>query len=178
MEDHIERSEKLIDMLRTPTAIRRKRSGHTLLEAMFAVFLALACALIFAATVPVANTTRGKAEFMNSAVSLAQKTAEVVRSGGYPNTQPDRLYANKLIDSLTEVSISSYPFGSAGEKAYECSNIDNNLVDSPSRVLPNGKGFVQTSQVNIDLRQVTVIIAWQENSEWKSVRLSTLVANL
>lgn len=153
-------------------------SGHTLLESMFAVFLALVCALIFASTVPVANSTRGKAEFTNSAVSLAQKTAEVVRSGGYPNTTADRLYANGMIDSVSTVSLSGYSFGNAGETAHDASSVDNALVDSPSKVLPSGKGFVKIEQVDIDLRRVTVIIAWKEGDDWKSVRLSTLVANL
>lgn len=166
-------------MKSTALSVRRSRTGgHTLLETMFAVFLALICALIFSATIPIASITRGKAENMNSAVSLAQKTAELVRGGGYPNTLPSRLYDNNLIDSTTLQSIASYSFATAGEQAYECSNVDNALVDSPSKVLPNGKGFIKSEQVDLDLRRVTVIIAWQERSKWKSVRISTLVANL
>lgn len=148
------------------------------METMFAVFLALVAALIFSATIPTANVSRGKAEYVNSAVSLANKTAETIRSRGYPNTNPDRLLANGLIDNQTLVNISAYPFALTGEQAYEASNVDNALVDSPSKTLPNGKGFVRTEQVDLDLRRVTVIVAWQERSQWKSVRVSTLVANL
>lgn len=160
-----------------PRKLTRK-SGHTLLETMFAVFLALTCALIFAASAPVANVTRGKADHMNSAVSLAQKTAESIHSTGYPNATAERLLDNGLIDSGTAVNISGYPFGLSGETAYEATNIDSDMVDSPSKVLPGGRGFIKTEQVDLDLRRVTVIIAWQERSQWRSVRLSTLIANL
>lgn len=157
---------------------RRKRKGHTLLEAMFASFLALICALIFAATIPLANFTRGKAENMNLAVSLAQKSAETMKASGYPNVTPQRLYDNNLIDSLTQQSIAALPFGQTGEMAYPANNVDNALVDSPSKLLPEGRGYVIAEQADLDMRRITVIVAWKERSVWKSVRVSTWVANL
>ncbi len=163
--------------MRLKKSLRLKR-GHTLLEAMFASFLALICALIFAATVPLANFTRGKAENINLAVSLAQKTAETVKASGYPNVTAQRMFDNSLIDSMTQQNIGAFPFGNTGEMAYPAIDVDNALVDSPSKILPEGRGYVITNQADLDLRRITVVIAWKERSVWKSVRVSTLVANL
>lgn len=157
---------------------QRRLRAHTLIEAMFASFLALACALIFSATIPVANLTRGKADNMNAATSLAQKMIERVRHDGYPNASNAQFVANGLADSSTLSSTSAYGCGPVGEQALEFTNVDSGLVDSPAKVLPGGKGYIYATQTGIDLRQVTVIVAWKEKSVTKSVRLTTLVANL
>ncbi|MCA0362015.1 MAG: hypothetical protein LCH41_13310 [Armatimonadetes bacterium] len=157
---------------------RRSQKGHTLLEAMMSAFLALICALIFTATIPVANLTRGKAENTNSAVSLAQKTIETLRGQGYPNTTPTQLLSNGLIQSTTPVNLHSIGAGTAGETGFEFTETDTGVVDSPRTVLPNGRGFIRTESLQMGLRRVTVIVIWQERSETKLVRLSTLVANL
>ncbi|QYK54023.1 MAG: hypothetical protein KF824_03800 [Fimbriimonadaceae bacterium] len=155
-----------------------KVRGHTLMEAMFSAFLALVCALIFTATVPFANFTRGKADNLNAATSLAQKTSESIRGGGYANSSAQRLADDGKVQSSTAVSISGFSFGTAGETALEFTTVDAANVDSPAAVLPNGRGYIKSEQVSADLRRVTVIIAWQEKSVWKSVRLATLIANL
>lgn len=152
--------------------------GHTLIEAMFASFLALICALIFAATIPVANLTRGKADNLSAATSLAQKMMESVRGEGYPNTTNQRLFEVGLADSTALITTASAGCGPVGESALEFSGIDSGLVDSPSSVLPEGRGFIKSEQVGLDVRRVTVIICWSERSSVKSIRLSSLVANL
>ncbi len=158
---------------------RKAQRGHTLIEAMFAAFLALVCALIFSATVPVANLTRGKAENLNQATSLAQKTLESIRGGKYPNASVSQLFADGKIQSTTAVNLGSLPgVGTAGEMAHEFTTVDVADVDSPGSVLPGGRGFIVSEQVNLDMRRITVIVAWQERSQWKSIRLMTLVANL
>lgn len=158
---------------------RRSQRGHTLIEAMFAAFLALVCALIFSATVPVANLTRGKAESLNQATSLGQKTVESIRSGKYPNCSAAQLFADGKIQSMTQVNLGTLPgVGTAGEMAYEFTTVESAEIDSPGSVLPAGRGFIKTEQVNLDMRRITVIIAWQERSQWKSIRLMTLIANL
>lgn len=157
---------------------RNKNKGHTLIEAMFSAFLALACALIFSATIPFANFTRGKADNLNAATSLAQKTAESIRGGGYANSSVQRLSDDGKVQSTTAVNISGFPFGLTGESAQEFTSVDAANVDSPAAVLPGGRGFIKSEQVSADLRRITVIIAWQEKSVWKSVRIATLVANL
>lgn len=156
----------------------RTLRAHTLIEAMFASFLALTCALIFTATIPVANLTRGKADHMNSATSLAQKMLERVRRDGYPNAENSRFVVNGLADASTLVSTSAYGCGPIGEQALEFTNVDASVVDSPAKVLPGGKGYIFSTQAGIDMRRVTVVVAWKENSVTKSVRLTTLVANL
>lgn len=146
---------------------------------MFAAFLALVCALIFSATVPVANFTRGKAEALNQATSLAQKTLESIRAGKYPNCSASQLLADGKIQSNTQVNLGTLPgVGTAGEMAYEFTTVEAGDVDSPGSVLPGGRGFIKTEQVSLDMRRITVIVAWQERSKWKSIRLMTLVANL
>ncbi len=45
------------------------------IEVLFAMFLVLACALIVAATMPIADISRGKADLLNKATGLAQKAA-------------------------------------------------------------------------------------------------------
>jgi type II secretory pathway pseudopilin PulG len=155
-----------------------RTAGHTLIESMFAAFLALICALIFSATIPVANFTRGKAENMNAATSLAQKVMERVRNEGYANTTHSRLVTVGLADSATLVNTSTYGCGPTGEQAMEFTNMEGSLIDSPATVLPSGRGFIYSQQVGIDVRRVNVIVNWQEGSTRKSVRLSTLVANL
>jgi len=155
-----------------------KNKGHTLIEAMFSAFLALACALIFSATVPFANFTRGKADNLNAATSLAQKTAESIRGAGYANSSVQRLADDGKVQSTTAVNISGFSFGTAGESAQEFTSVDAANVDSPAAVLPGGRGFIKSEQVSGDLRRITVIIAWQEKSAWKSVRIATLIANL
>lgn len=157
---------------------RRHNSGHTLMEAMMASFLALVCALIFAATIPVANVTRGKAEYLNLATSLAQKQIEAIRHMQYPNTTAQRLFDNDRINSMTQINIGTLGVGTTGEMAYDASDVDTAETDSPRKLLPGGRGFVQTTQQGLDMRRVSVIVAWRERGEWRTVRVSTLVANL
>jgi hypothetical protein len=145
---------------------------------MFASFLALLCALIFSATIPVANITRGKADSLNSATSLAQKMIETARGSGYPNVTNARLVDTGLADSATLVNTSSLGIGPSGEKAMEFTNVDSTVIDSPGTVLPSGRGFIYSTQTGLDLRQVTVIVMWKEKGGTRSVRLTSMVANL
>lgn len=157
---------------------RNKQRGHSLLEAMMAAFLVLICALIFSATIPVANMTRGKAENLNIATSLSQKLMEKIRGTGYPNTTGARLLTVGLVDNTTVVDIGALGIGSAGETAFECTNVDGADFDSTARVLPNGRSFIKVEQISMDMRRLTVVMAWKEKSAWKSIRVASLSANL
>ncbi len=156
----------------------RPQAGHTLIEAMFASFLALLCALIFSATIPVANITRGKADNLNAATTLAQKMIETARGKGYPNVTNQRLFETGLADGTTLVNTNALGIGPVGEQALEFTNVDGTIVDSPGTVLPEGRGFIYSTQSGLDLRQVTIIVMWKEKSGTRSVRLTSLVANL
>ncbi|MDI9639911.1 hypothetical protein QPK87_19675 [Kamptonema cortianum] len=155
-----------------------RKNGHTLLEALMAAFMALVCALIFSATMPVANFARGKAENVGIATSLAQKISETIRATGYPNTTPSQLQSNGIVASTTPVNIGTLGIGSSGELALDATLNDNAQADSASRALPGGRAFVKTESIGMELRRITVIVAWQEKGKWKTIRLGTLVANL
>lgn len=156
----------------------RGTKGHTLLEAMMASFLCLLCAMIFAATMPVATLTRGKAENVSIATSLGQKMLEEIRANGYPNSTVARLYAVSLLDSTTAVNLGTVGVGTAGETGYECTNVDTAAAGNTGRILSQGRSFLIVDQVNIDMRRVTVVVGWKEKGNWKTVRVGTLVANL
>ncbi len=157
---------------------RTTRTGHTLIEAMFASFLALLCALIFSATIPVANISRGKADNQNAATILAQKMIETARGEGYPNATNSRFVDNGMADNSTLVNTNALGIGPAGEQALEFTNVDSGIVDSPGTVLPGGRGFIYSAQSGLDMRRVTIIVMWREKTTTRSVRLTTLVANL
>lgn len=145
-----------------------KKRGHTLVEAMFAIFLALVCALIFGATMPIANTSRAKADMRTTAVGLAQKQLEAIKAGGYANVTAQRMFDNGLIDSLTTVAPNTYSFTTA----------DSAATDSPSQVLPSGQGTVQVNQLDLELREVIIEVKYLDRGEERVVRIGTLVANL
>jgi prepilin-type N-terminal cleavage/methylation domain-containing protein len=148
------------------SAIRRR--GFSLIEVVFAIFLVATGAAVVVATMPIANSSRAKADLNNKAVGLAQKQLEAIRGLGYANLTPAQLYSYGLIDSTTPISTNTYA----------CTNSDYSSYDSPSRVLPTGMGWVKVEQVDLDLRQVTVSISYNERGKTRTYTLGTLVANL
>ena len=158
---------------------RRKRiRGHTLIEAVFACFVTLTCALVFSATVPVANMSRGKGERMAAATSLAYKQIENIKASGYASldgvslASGGHVQANSLVDMQAAGLVTGY------EAGFESTTVDSTGTDSASTVLPSGRSFVELAQIDIDLRQITVVVFWKENNQWRTVRVGTLVANL
>ncbi|MCW5936082.1 MAG: hypothetical protein KIT11_02090 [Fimbriimonadaceae bacterium] len=147
--------------------LRKRQKGSALIEAMFAIFLALVCAVIFAATMPTANRSRAKADLNNLALGLAQKQMEALK-GVDAALSPEALFAARLIDSKDPVAPNTYSF----------TNVDSGVSDSPSSVLPNGTGRLRVETVAIELRRVTVEVNWTEEGQPKTVRLGTLIADL
>lgn len=145
----------------------RRRRGFSLIEVLFASFIALTCALIYAGTLPVGDRSRAKADLNNRALALAQKQIEGLRSMD-PTLRPDQMLAAGLIDSVTPVAPNTYSF----------TNVDNARFDNPARVLPNGIGRVRVQQVDLELREVVVTVGWRENGRDRTLRLATLVADL
>lgn len=145
-----------------------KQQAFSLVEVLFGIFLAGLCATVLAATMPVANNSRQKANYQNVALSIAQKQMESLRSLGYPNLTAERLLSTGVIDSSTPVAANTYSF----------TNIDAGAYDSPSIKLPSGQGRLIVEQVGIDLRRVTIQLTWTEAGLQKSVQIGTLVANL
>ncbi len=149
--------------------MKRKRiRGFTLIEVLFAIFLAMTCAVIVAGIMPLANKSRGKADLRNRAVSLGQKMAEAVVHLGYSNANPAQLTALGLLDNATPVATDTYSFTS----------IDSAVVDSPSSTLPSGTGRVTITEPSPDLRQVVVVVGWTSEGKNQQVRIVHQVANL
>lgn len=146
----------------------RSKRGFSLVEVLFGIFLAGLCAMVLAATMPVANNARGMANNQNAALSIAQKQMEAIRSAGYPNLTPDRLATLGLIDSASPVATNVYSF----------TNVDSGQLDSPGVKLANGTGRMLLEQVGLDLRRVTLTLSWRERGRTRTISVGTMVANL
>lgn len=147
---------------------RRRVSGFSLIESLFAVFLVAICATIIAATVPLANNNRARADMMNQALQIAQKELEAARYETYANLTVQRLKDDGLLDSTTPNGSLEYPFH----------NVDNGAFGSAAQILPQGKGWLKIEQPAADLRKITVRVAWVDRGNAREVTLSTLVGNL
>lgn len=138
-----------------------------MIEVLFAIGAAGACALIFSATMPAANRSRAKADKTNIAVGLAQKELEAIKSID-SSLNPSTLFAAGLLDSATPIGTNKYSF----------TNCDFSAKDSPATVLQAGTGSVTIELIDIELRRVTVEITWVENGSTRSIKVGTLVANM
>lgn len=138
-----------------------------MVEVLFAIGATLTCALIFAATMPAANKSRQKAEYMNMALALAQKQMEAIK-GIDPSLSVAALLSSGIIDSNIPVGVNQYSF----------TNADLANKDNPAKVLPNGKGVISIELIDIELRRVTVEVSWKESGQTRSISVGTLVANL
>ncbi|GIV02161.1 MAG: hypothetical protein D6724_03080 [Armatimonadetes bacterium] len=147
--------------------IRRARA-YTIAENLFAIFLVAIAAAVMAASLPIANSSRARADLLNKATGIAEKELELIRHVGYQNLTASKLYDLGLLDSTAPGANGMYPF----------TNVDTGVFDAPSQVLPNGKGWVGLQTVATDLIEVTVLVTWQERGQQRSVTVSTLVANL
>jgi len=147
---------------------RTRKSGVTLIEVLFAMFLVMACAMIVAATMPIADVSRGKADLLSKAGGLVQKQLEAIRGTGYANINATSLAGYGYIDSPNPISTNTYSF----------SNSDSSHLDNPSRILPGGVGTVQIIQVQANLVQVIVTVTYSDSQRSRTVSVGTLVANL
>lgn len=117
---------------------------------------------------PIANSSRARADYYNKATGLAQKQIEAIRTIGYPNATASQLATVGLIDSAEPIATNTFSF----------TNVDSASLDNPARILPSGTGRVTLEQIDLDLRRVTVEIRWMDRSVQKSVKVGTLIANL
>lgn len=148
--------------------VRIRRSGFSLVEVLFGIFLAGLCATILAATMPVAQQSRERANLNNAAVSLAQRQMEAVRGLGYANLTPDRLLANGVIESATPIATNTFSFNGVGAAT----------ANSPALLLPRGQGRITIEQAGLDLRRVVIELRWDDRGRQRTFRLGSLVANL
>jgi len=148
--------------------MRRNQRAFSLIENLFGIFLVAVAAAVMAATLPIANSSRARADLLNKATGIAQKHLELIKNAGYQNATPSNLYNLGLLDSPAPASNGMYPF----------TNVDNGAYDAPSQVLPDGKGFVGITPVSTDLVEVTVLLTWTDRGQNKSLTVSTFLANL
>jgi len=142
--------------------------AYTIAENLFAIFLVAIAAAVMAASLPIANSSRARANLLNKATGIAQKELELIRNAGYENLTPSKLFGLGLLSSSSPGSNGMFPF----------TYVDTGVFDAPSQVLPNGKGWVGLQTVATDLIEVTVLVTWEERGQQRSVTVSTLVANL
>lgn len=141
-----------------------------MIEVMLGIVMVAACALVFAATMPVAYTARGKADHRNVALSIAQKEMEAIKALGYARIDPNELHDAGLLDSSTAWRTNWYWF----------SNVDNGNVHSAADTLPRGRARIRIRQPQTDMREVVVFVQWRDDkgNRWKNVKIATLVANI
>jgi len=151
--------------------LKRKSSGYTLIEIVFALFLLATGAIVTTAALPIANTDRGRADMLNKAVGLAQKEIESIRGLGYANANGPQLYSYNLIDSAT-------PIANQPTSTYSFTNSDSAANDSPATLLPGCTATVTVAQTATDLISVSVTITWNEQGRTRTFTDGTLIANL
>lgn len=141
--------------------------GFSLIEYLFAIFLVLIAALVMAATLPLANAVRARADRHNRALNIAQKQLESIKALGYASITPAGLHQAGLVESPVP----------DGQGRLSFTSVDSAQFDAPSQVLPDGRGYVVLTSLRLDLVQITVLVEWRERSGTRQVMLSTYVAN-
>jgi type II secretory pathway pseudopilin PulG len=155
--------------------IKRRRRAFSYVEVLFAIALALVSALVYSATMPMANKSRAKANHTNIATSLAQKQMEAIKSRGYASITAEALAKNEPDIGRPNLIDSSAP---AGDGSFSFDTVDNEFFDAPPTVLPQGAGKIWVEQADLDLRRVRIEVSWVEGDKSRSVEIGTLVANL
>lgn len=145
-----------------------RRSGFTLVEVLFAIFVISMCALIVACTMPVATMSKVRGDYLTRASDIAEKEIEGIRGAGFANAAPNGLLTAGLIDSSTPIATNTYSF----------TNVDNAVYDSPAKVLPQGTGTVQITNLSLGETQIVVTVTYVFNGQTKNVTTGTVVTKL
>lgn len=138
------------------------RRGSALLDAVVTLMLTALVGLMFAALYPAATSCSRQAQEYKIATALAQRKMEQARSFKYEVLTPSVLFANGVIDSPE------------GDSPYSFTG-----VDSVASNLAQGTGAVDITDVESDLKRVTVTVSWTSFSRSipRSVRLTTYVVD-
>lgn len=138
---------------------RKSRTALGLIEVIFALFLFMMMALMFAAVIPVATRSSKYSSSYSMASQIAQHKVDEIREAGYAKCNGAGLDSLDLIDSATAIQtvgtaetfsftttdnlLSYFPSGATGTVT-----IDNYAPSS------TGTGF--------NIRQATITITWRE----------------
>jgi type II secretory pathway pseudopilin PulG len=150
-------------------SVRKKRSngGFSIIEVLISAFVVGLTATLLGATFPTGDRSRLMASNESTAISIAQRQIEVLRSIGYSSLTQDRLTGLGVIQ-VDGQTVDGFNF----------SNSNSGVNDSAFTSLPNGRAYLKMTQVEIDLKEVIVTISWQDNGRTRTVRVGTMVANL
>ena len=139
-----------------------KKRGASMLDAVVTIFFVGLIVLMFSAIFPAATSCSRQAQEYKTAVALAQRKMEQVRSLKYELLTPTVLHVNGAIDS------------SAGGSPYAFTT-----ADSLTSKLTQGAGTLAIQDESSTLKRVTVTVSWISSSRSvaRSVRLVTYVAD-
>lgn len=151
--------------------VRQRRSGHTLVELLYAIFLVGCCAAVLATGMPTAKASQTRADMENKATSVAQKQLEAVKAAGYPNLSGPQLHLLGLLDSSSEED-GKFWFCEVARSDNEAESEDER------RFLQDMECTLDIVQTDLDLRTVTIEVSWRDGGERRSVELASHIANL
>jgi prepilin-type N-terminal cleavage/methylation domain-containing protein len=145
----------------------RSKGGFSLIEVLVSSFVVALTATVLAVSFPTGDRSRIKANYENTAISIAQRQVEQLRGIGYSSLTGPRLSELGVVSSSTATT-EGFPF----------STTNSGVLDSSSVSLPQGEAYVRVQQVGIDFKEVLVTVSWQEGSRRRSIKVGTMVANL
>lgn len=122
---------------------RRLRSGSSLLEIMFAIFVVAASALIFSALIPPAVKSEKMTASHQQAISIVQHKIDQLRGVGYGRLN----YAELLDAGIIDSSHTSSPYRFT-------------VVDQLNTFYPAATGTIAVADFDANIRRVTVTITW------------------
>ncbi len=150
-------------------SVRKKRSngGFSLIEVLISAFVVGLTATLLGATFPTGDRSRLMASNESTAISIAQRQIEVLRSIGYSSLTESRLIDLGIIEEDEH-----------SDDGFNFSNSNSGVNDSAYSSLPDGRAYLKMDQVEIDLKEVIVTVSWRDNGRTRTVRVGTMVANL
>lgn len=122
---------------------RRRLSGSSLIEIMFAIFIVAGAALVFAALIPPAVKSEKMVASHQQAISIIQHKIDQLRGIGYGRLT----YAEMLDAGIIDSNPSSSPYRFT-------------QVDQLNTFYPQATGTITISDFDANVRRVNVTLTW------------------